>query len=242
MKIALLGYGKMGKTIERLALEKGHSIVFKSTSESSEGNFEEADVAIEFSLPEAAVSNISKALEAGIPVVSGTTGWLEKYDKIVKICQMRDGSFITASNFSIGVNLFFSINEYAAKLMAPWKEYNVSVEEIHHLQKKDAPSGTAITIAEGILKHSEKKAWKLDTSDLSAEAEENILNITAKREEDVKGTHIVSYESKIDIISLKHEAHSRDGFALGAILAAEFLKDKKGIFTMKDVLGLKISD
>lgn len=242
MKIALLGYGKMGKTIERLALEKGHSIVFKSTSESSEGNFEEADVAIEFSLPEAAVSNISKALEAGIPVVSGTTGWLEKYDKIVKICQMRDGSFITASNFSIGVNLFFSINEYAAKLMAPWKEYNVSVEEIHHLQKKDAPSGTAITIAEGILKHSEKKAWKLDTSDLSAEAEENILNITAKREEDVKGTHIVSYESKIDTISLKHEAHSRDGFALGAILAAEFLKDKKGIFTMKDVLGLKISD
>ena len=137
---------------------------------------------------------------------------------------------------------FFSINEYAAKLMAPWKEYNVSVEEIHHLQKKDAPSGTAITIAEGILKHSEKKAWKLDTSDLSAEAEENILNITAKREEDVKGTHIVSYESKIDTISLKHEAHSRDGFALGAILAAEFLKDKKGIFTMKDVLGLKISD
>ena len=242
MKIALLGYGKMGKTIERLALEKGHSIVFKSTSESSEGNFEEADVAIEFSLPEAAVSNISKALEAGIPVVSGTTGWLEKYDKIVKICQMRNGSFITASNFSIGVNLFFSINEYAAKLMAPWKEYNVSVEEIHHLQKKDAPSGTAITIAEGILKHSEKKAWKLDTSDLSAEAEENILNITAKREEDVKGTHIVSYESKIDTISLKHEAHSRDGFALGAILAAEFLKDKKGIFTMKDVLGLKISD
>ena len=242
MKIALLGYGKMGKTIERLALEKGHSIVFKSTSESSEGNFEEADVAIEFSSPEAAVSNISKALEAGIPVVSGTTGWLEKYDKIVKICQMRDGSFITASNFSIGVNLFFSINEYAAKLMAPWKEYNVSVEEIHHLQKKDAPSGTAITIAEGILKQSEKKAWKLDTSDLSAEAEENILNITAKREEDVKGTHIVSYESKIDTISLKHEAHSRDGFALGAILAAEFLKDKKGIFTMKDVLGLKISD
>ena len=231
MKIALLGYGKMGKTIEKLALEKGHSIVFKSTSKSSEGSFEEADVAIEFSSPEAAVLNISKALNNGIPVVSGTTGWLEKHSEMVNLCEKRNGSFITASNFSVGVNLFFSINEYAAKLMAPWKEYNVSVEEIHHLQKKDAPSGTAITIAEGILKHSKKQAWKLDSS------EENMLNITAKREEDVKGTHIISYDSKIDTISFKHEAHSRDGFAVGAILAAEFLKDKKGIFTMKDVLA-----
>jgi len=234
MKIALLGYGKMGRIIEILALQKGHSIVFKNSSESSEGNFESAEVAIEFSSPEAAVANISKALEAGIPVVSGTTGWLERFDEMVKLCEKRNGSFITASNFSVGVNLFFSINEYAAKLMAPWKEYNVSVEEIHHLQKKDAPSGTAITIAEEIIKHSDKKNWKLDSS------EENILNITAKREEDVKGTHIVSYESEIDAISLKHEAHSREGFALGAILAAEFLKDKKGIFTMKDVLGLTI--
>ncbi|MDP2688084.1 MAG: 4-hydroxy-tetrahydrodipicolinate reductase [Aequorivita sp.] len=242
MKIALLGYGKMGKTIEKLALEKGHSVVFKSTSDSSEGNFDEAEVAIEFSSPEAAVLNISKALEAGIPIVSGTTGWLEKYGEMVNLCEKRNGSFITASNFSIGVNLFFSINEYAAKLMAPWKEYNVSVEEIHHLQKKDAPSGTAITIAEGILKHSDKKDWKLKTSHMSAAAEENSLNITAKREEDVKGTHIVSYDSEIDTISFKHEAHSREGFAKGAILAAEFLKDKKGIFTMKDVLGLTIDD
>lgn len=233
MKIALLGYGKMGTTIEKLAVEKGHSIVFKSMSETSEGNFEDADVAIEFSSPEAAVANISKALEAGIPVVSGTTGWLDNYDEMVKLCEKRNGSFITASNFSVGVNLFFSINEYAAKLMAPWKEYNASIEEIHHLQKKDAPSGTAITIAEGIINHSDKKNWKLDSS------EENILNITAKREEDVKGTHVVCYESEIDAISLKHEAHSRDGFAKGAILAAEFLKDKKGIFTMKDVLGIK---
>lgn len=233
MKIALLGYGKMGKTIEKLALEKGHSIVFKSMSETSEGNFEEADAAIEFSSPESAVKNISKALKAGIPIVSGTTGWLEKYDEMVNLCENRNGSFIYASNFSVGVNLFFSINEYAAKLMAKWKDYNVSVEEIHHLQKKDAPSGTAITIAEGILKHSDKKDWKLDAS------EENTLNITAKREEDVKGTHIVSYDSPIDTISLKHEAHSREGFALGAILAAEFLKDKKGIFTMKDVLSIQ---
>ena len=236
MKIALLGYGKMGKTIEKLALEKGHSIVFKSTSDSFEGNFDEAEVAIEFSSPEAAVLNISKALEAGIPIVSGTTGWSEKYSEMVNLCKKSNGSFITASNFSIGVNLFFSINEYAAKLMAPWKEYNVSVEEIHHLQKKDAPSGTAITIAEGILKHTKKEAWKLDSND------ENILNITAKREEDVKGTHIVSYDSTIDTISFKHEAHSREGFAKGAILAAEFLKGKKGIFTMKDVLGLTIED
>lgn len=232
MKIALLGYGKMGKTIERLALEKGHSVVFKSTSESSEGNFEDAEVAIEFSSPEAAVANISKALEAGIPVVSGTTGWLDKYSEMVKLCEKRNGSFISASNFSVGVNLFFNINEYAAKLMQPWKEYDVSVEEIHHLEKKDAPSGTAITIAKGVLKHSDKKDWKLNSS------EDNSLNITSKREEDVKGTHIVSYTSEIDTISFKHEAHSREGFAKGAILAAEWLKDKKGIFTMKDVLWI----
>ncbi|SRX72969.1 4-hydroxy-tetrahydrodipicolinate reductase [Aequorivita antarctica] len=233
MKIALLGYGKMGKTIEKLALEKGHSIVFKSTSESSEGDFEDAEVAIEFSSPEAAVKNISKALEAEIPIVSGTTGWLGEYSEMVNLCEKRNGSFIYASNFSIGVNLFFSINEYAAKLMAPWKEYNVSVEEIHHLEKKDAPSGTAITIAEGILKHTDKKDWKLNTF------AENILNITAKREEDVKGTHIVSYDSDIDTISFKHEAHSREGFALGAILAADWIQNRKGIFTMKDVLGIK---
>jgi 4-hydroxy-tetrahydrodipicolinate reductase len=232
MKIALLGYGKMGKTIEKLALEKGHSIVFKSTLESSEGNFEAAEVAIEFSSPEAAVANISKALEAGIPIVSGTTGWLDKYSEMVNLCEKRNGSFIYASNFSVGVNLFFSINEYAANLMASWKEYDVSVEEIHHLEKKDAPSGTAITIAEGILKHSDKKDWKLNTS------EDNSLNITAKREEDVKGTHIVSYNSEVDTISFTHQAHSREGFAKGAILAAEWLKDKKGIFTMKDVLSI----
>jgi 4-hydroxy-tetrahydrodipicolinate reductase len=236
MKIALLGYGKMGKIIEKLALEKGHAVVFKSTSESSEGNFQDAEVAIEFSTPDAAVANISKALKAGIPVVSGTTGWLQHYDEMVNLCEKRNGSFIYASNFSVGVNLFFSINEYAAKLMAPWKEYNVSVEEIHHLEKKDAPSGTAITIAEGIIEHSDKTDWKLNTSD------KNSLKITAKREEDVKGTHIVSYDSEVDTISLTHQAHSREGFAKGAILAAEFLKDKKGIFTMKDVLGLKIND
>jgi len=232
MKIALLGYGKMGKTIENLALEKGHSIVYKSTSTSEEGNFEEAELAIEFSSPEAAVKNISKALKANIPVVSGSTGWLEKYDEMVSLCKSRNGSFIYASNFSVGVNLFFKINEYVAKLMAPHKEYDVSVEEIHHLQKKDAPSGTAISIAEGILKHNDKKDWKLETD------QRDLLNIIAKREEDVKGTHIVHYTSSVDTISLKHEAHSREGFAKGAILAGEWLMGKKGVFTMKDVLGI----
>lgn len=233
MKIALLGYGKMGKIIEKMALEKGHSVVYKSMSNSSEGNFEDADVVIEFSSPEAAFNNISKALEAGKPIVSGTTGWLNRYGEITKLCEDRNGSFIYASNFSVGVNLFFSINEYAGKLMAQWKEYNVSVAEIHHTEKKDAPSGTAITIAETILKYSEKEEWKLDGN------KENELKISAKREEDVKGTHIVQYKSSIDTISLKHEAHSREGFAKGAILAAEWLKNRTGIFTMKNVLGIE---
>ena len=236
MKIALLGYGKMGKTIETLALQKGHSVVFKSTIENSEGNIEDADIAIEFSSPEAAVSNISKALVAGIPIVCGTTGWLANYNEMVKLCENSNGSFIYASNFSVGVNLFFNINEYAARLMAQWKEYDVSIEEIHHLEKKDAPSGTAITIAEGILKYNDKNNWKLNSR------EQDSLNITAKREEDVKGTHKVSYNSSIDTISFIHEAHNREGFAKGAILAAEWLKDKKGVFSMKDVLGLKIYD
>lgn len=233
MKIALLGYGKMGKTIEKLAIEKGHSVVFKSTSHSSEGNLEDAEVAIEFSTPEAAFENILKALNAGIPIVSGTTGWLNKYGDIVEVCKEGNGSFIYASNFSVGVNLFFSINEYAAKLMSKWKEYDVSIEEIHHAEKKDAPSGTAITIAKDILKYSEKKDWTLDSNN------EDQLKITAKREEEVKGTHIVQYKSSIDTISLKHEAHSREGFAKGAILAAEWLKDRRGIFTMKQVLGIE---
>ncbi len=233
MKLALLGYGKMGKTIEAIALEKGHQIVYKKGSDFETGTLTEADAAIDFSVPEAAVSNIRMCLENTIPVVSGTTGWLSEYDNMVKLCETRNGSFIYASNFSVGVNLFFSINEYAAKLLAPWKEYTVGIEEIHHTQKKDAPSGTAISIAEGIIKHSDKKSWTLEAP--SAES----IHIEAKREGDVKGTHIVEYTSMIDTISLKHEAHSRDGFAKGAILAAEWLADKKGIYSMKDVLGIK---
>lgn len=233
MKLALLGYGKMGKTIEAIAVANGHEIVYKKGSDFEDGNLTEAEAAIEFSVPEAAVSNIKKCLENNIPVVSGTTGWLSKYTEMVKLCENRNGSFIYASNFSVGVNLFFIINEYAAKLLAPWKDYSVALEEIHHTQKKDAPSGTAISIAEGIIKHSEKKSWTMETA--SAES----ISIKAKREGDVKGTHSVAYTSAIDTISLTHEAHTRDGFAKGAILAAEWLASRKGVFTMKDVLGIK---
>jgi 4-hydroxy-tetrahydrodipicolinate reductase len=233
MKIALLGYGKMGKTIEKLALEKGHTIISKINQNSSKEEILTADIAIEFSTPEAAVSNIKFCLENNIPIVSGTTGWLAHYDEMIKLCENRNGSFIYASNFSIGVNLFFSINEYVSNLIKPWKDYQVSIEEIHHTKKLDAPSGTAITLAEGIVANSDKKNWKLN----GTEAED--IKITAKRINDIKGTHIINYDSNIDTISIKHEAHSRDGFALGALLAAEWLADKKGIFTMKDVLQIK---
>lgn len=232
MKLALLGYGKMGKTIEALAEAKGHEIVYKKGSDFEDGTLTDAEAAIEFSIPEAAVANIKMCLKNNIPIVSGTTGWLSAYGEMVKLCEIRKGSFIYASNFSVGVNLFFSINEYAAKLLAPWREYAVSIEEIHHTQKKDAPSGTAISIAEGIIKNSDKNSWTMETA-----SEENIL-VEAKREGDVKGTHVVAYASAIDTISLKHEAHTRDGFAKGAILAAEWLTNKKGVYTMKDVLGI----
>ena len=233
MEIALLGYGKMGKIIEKLALEKGHTIISKINQYSSKEEVLKADIAIEFSTPEAAVSNIKFCLENGIPIVSGTTGWLVHYDEMIKLCKNRNGSFIYASNFSVGVHLFFSINEYVSNLMKPWKDYQVSIEEVHHTKKLDTPSGTAITLAEGIITNSDKKNWELNGTE-----SENI-KITAKRINDIKGTHIINYDSNIDTISVKHEAHSRDGFALGAILAAEWLADKKGIFTMKDVLQIK---
>ncbi|MDA9025598.1 4-hydroxy-tetrahydrodipicolinate reductase [Flavobacteriaceae bacterium] len=233
MKIALLGYGKMGKIVEKLAIKKGHTIVSRINQYSSKEEILKADIAIEFSTPQAAVSNIKFCLENDIPIVSGTTGWLVHYDKMIKLCENRNGSFIYASNFSIGVNLFFYINEYVSNLIEPWKDYQVSIEEVHHNQKLDIPSGTAVTLAEGIIRNSDKKNWELNGTDA-----ENI-NITAKRINDIKGTHIINYNSNIDTISIKHEAHSRDGFALGAILAAEWLADKKGIFTMKDVLQIK---
>jgi len=232
MKIALVGYGKMGKTIEALAKEMGHEVVYKSTSNTSEGNLKEAEVAIEFSTPEVATNNIKNLLNQGIPVVSGTTGWLDDYEEIKEFCKEKNGSFLHASNFSIGVNLFFNITSFAAKLMSQWKEYEVSIEEIHHTEKKDAPSGTAIRLAELIMEHTDKQDRRVD-----GESEEE-LRIVSKREADVKGTHIIQYKSEIDDIELKHTAHSREGFAKGAILAAEWIKEKKGVFQMKDVLGL----
>ncbi len=233
MKIALLGYGKMGKTIERLAIEKGHEVVFTSSSSETKGHLTDADVAIDFSTPEQAVSNISQCFKNTIPVVSGTTGWLDNYSSVIELCQSCNGSFIYASNFSIGVNLFFNLNEYLAKMMEPYQSYIPEIEEIHHTEKKDAPSGTAITLAEDLLKSSSRDTWSLDSN------KQDVLNISAKRIEDVKGTHTISYVSKIDTLSIAHVAHTRDGFALGAILAAEWLLGKEGVFTMKDVLGMK---
>ncbi|MEX0997862.1 MAG: 4-hydroxy-tetrahydrodipicolinate reductase [Flavobacteriaceae bacterium] len=232
MNIALLGYGKMGKTIEKLALDKGDTIVAKVTSSKDLRQLQGADVAIDFSVPEAAVQNISACFEQGIPVVSGTTGWLDDYDKVLNLCQSRNGSFLYASNFSIGVNLFFELNKKLAEMMAKLKNYTVGIEEIHHIQKLDAPSGTAISLAKDIIEQTHYTNWKLDS------ASENEIPIKAVREEEVKGTHTVSYTSPIDTISIKHQAHSREGFAMGALLAAAWLKDKKGVYSMKDVLDL----
>ena len=233
MKIALFGYGKMGKTIEQIALQKGHTIVLKTSGKSSLEKIIEADVAIDFSTPKAAASNIKFCLERQIPIVCGTTGWLDNYNEIINFCNKCNGAFIYASNFSIGVNIFFKMNEYLANLMKPWKEYQVSLEEIHHTEKLDTPSGTAITLAEDIIKNSDKKSWNLK------KVEKNNIKITAKRQTNVKGTHTINYQSEIDTISIQHEAHSREGFALGALIAAEWLVGKKGIFSMKDVLKLK---
>lgn len=233
MKIALLGYGKMGKVIEKIALERGHIIVLKKDQDASFEGLKNADIAIDFSIPESAVVNISECLNTNIPVISGTTGWLADYNKMVDLCVAKNGSFIYGSNFSLGVNIFFELNEYLAKMMANLNQYKVSMEEIHHTQKLDAPSGTAITLAEGVVKHTQYSNWTLETPI------GNEIHIEAKRIENIPGTHSVFYDSTVDQIEIKHTAHNRDGFALGAVIAAEWLVGKKGVFTMKDVLGLK---
>ena len=232
MKIALLGYGRMGQAIEQIAVSRGHDIVIK-TSSNTGYNIKEADVAIDFSIPNAAFNNISNCLNNDVPVISGTTGWLDKYNDAVSLCKKNKGAFIYASNFSLGVNIFFELNEILAKMMTKLDDYKVDIEEIHHTKKLDAPSGTAITLAEGVIKnHSQYSNWKLD------ESTENILPITAKRIPDVPGTHIITYKSDIDTIKIEHEAHSRQGFALGAVIAAEWIIGKTGVFTMKDVLNI----
>ncbi len=232
MKIALLGYGKMGKVIERIALERGHEIVLRKSSADSFEGLENADVAIDFSVPDAAVSNISACLESGVPVVSGTTGWLERYADMVSLCNQKRGAFIYGSNFSLGVNLFFELNDYLAKMMAKFDQYKPSMQEIHHTQKLDKPSGTAISLAKGIIENSGYENWTL--SDAAA----NEIEIEALRTENVPGTHTVKYDSDIDSIEITHTAHSREGFALGAVIAAEWISGKTGVFTIKDVLEL----
>jgi 4-hydroxy-tetrahydrodipicolinate reductase len=238
MNIALIGYGKMGKAIEEIAVERGHTIVLKVNDENLgdfiKENVSKADVAIEFTGPHTAYENIKAIINFGVPVVSGSTGWTERINDINIYCTEKNCSFLYASNFSVGVNVFFELNKKLASLMAPHTEYAISIEEIHHTQKKDAPSGTAITLAEQIIERvAQKKKWVNHTSTDAAE-----LFIISKREDPAPGTHRVKYSSSIDDIEIIHTAHNRKGFALGAVLAAEFIKHKKGIFSMKEVLGL----
>ncbi|MDO9260800.1 MAG: 4-hydroxy-tetrahydrodipicolinate reductase [Flavobacteriaceae bacterium] len=232
MKIALLGYGKMGKVIEKIALERGHEIVLKVGSSTTDFDITKADIAIEFSIPSKAVENIQLCLNNQVPVVSGTTGWLEHYEAMKDLCHQKKGAFIYASNFSLGVNLFFELNTQLAKMMRKFKQYDACLEEIHHTQKLDAPSGTAITLAEQIIQNSDKTSWALNPKNKEA------LRITAKRIGNVPGTHSVFYTSENDEIEIKHTAFNREGFAFGALIAAEWLLHKKGVFTMKDVLNL----
>ncbi|KGO94385.1 4-hydroxy-tetrahydrodipicolinate reductase [Flavobacterium subsaxonicum] len=232
MKIALLGYGKMGKVIERIALERGHEIVLRKRGADSFDGLADADVAIDFSIPDAAVGNISACLNSDVPVISGTTGWLEHYHDMAQLCEQKGGAFIYGSNFSLGVNIFFELNTHLAKMMANLKQYKVTMEEVHHTQKLDAPSGTAITLAKDIINHSDYAGWAIGNP------KEGDIFIDAKRVEGVPGTHTVTYDSDVDAIEIKHTAHSREGFALGAVVAAEWLIGKKGVYSMKDVLGL----
>ena len=238
MKIALIGYGKMGKAIETIAVERGHEIVLKidinNMAQLTQAHLQQADVAIEFTGPHSAFDNICACINAGVPVICGSTGWLAELENIQNICTQKNGAFLYASNFSIGVNLFFELNQQLARLMDNYPMYNVSIEEIHHTEKKDAPSGTAITIAEQLLQiNHHKKKW---INEPATKQEE--LAIISKRVDPAPGTHTVKYSSVIDDIEITHTAHNRTGFATGAVLASEFLQNKKGIYSMKEVLGL----
>ncbi|MDQ6762483.1 MAG: 4-hydroxy-tetrahydrodipicolinate reductase [Bacteroidota bacterium] len=238
MNIALIGYGKMGKAIEEIALQKGHNVVLKiddqNLNDLTKENLRKADVAIEFTMPQSAVANILQCFDAGLPVVCGTTGWLEQKNFIEEKCKKANGTFLTTTNFSIGVNIFFELNKKLAMLMKPHTNYEIEIEEVHHEQKKDAPSGTAITLAEGVIENSPvKNKWANEFF-----KNKNTLSIISKRIDAVPGTHIVKYTSEVDDIEIVHTAHNRKGFAAGALMAAEFIHGKKGIFSMKDVLGL----
>lgn len=240
MKIALIGYGKMGKEIEQIAVSRGHEIVLKvdvsNASTYTVADLKKTDVAIEFSTPESAVRNIYKCFEANVPVVVGTTGWLDKIEEVKKRCTEDNQTLFYASNYSIGVNLFFKLNEFLARMMNHYPDYNVTMEEIHHVHKLDAPSGTAISLANQVIERIDaKQKW---VNDITEDKKE--LSIVSKRLDEVPGTHTVTYGSQVDEISITHIAHNRKGFALGAVIAAEYVKDKKGIFGMNDLMsGLK---
>lgn len=223
----------MGQVIEKLAVERGHNIVARIDRDTPITSAQQADVAIEFTSPDSVINNIKSLVDLGVPLICGTTGWNNKYDDIKEYISAKNGSLVHASNFSLGVNLFFNLNEKLAQIMAGFPDYQVSMKEIHHTQKKDAPSGTAVSLHEGLSPFYSNKSWHLGT-----DQRQDSIPIEAVREFDVKGTHIVSYDSPIDRIEIKHEAHSREGFAIGAIIAAEWITGKKGVFTMKDVLGL----
>jgi 4-hydroxy-tetrahydrodipicolinate reductase len=235
MKIALVGYGKMGKTIERIAQERGHEIAARiDVDNQHEIASLKADVAIEFSHPDAAFDNVRRCIERNIPVVCGTTGWLEKREEIEKLTKRTNGTFFYASNYSLGVNIFFRINEVLASMLNGFETYNVSLDEIHHTEKRDSPSGTAITLAEGIIKHMPgKKSW---VNKESGNAQE--VPIRSFRIDQVPGTHAVKYVSAVDDIEIKHTAHTREGFAIGAVMVAEWIRDKKGVLNMNDFLKL----
>lgn len=238
MNIALIGYGKMGKVIEQIALDRGHAVNLKidlnNINDFTRENLAKSDVAIEFTGPHSAYENVMRCLEAGIPVVCGSTGWLDQYEKVVDYCNKKDVALLYASNFSIGVNIFFEVNRHLAKIMNGQKDYEVTMTEIHHTAKKDAPSGTAITLAEQIIANLDRKSSWVNHN----EATPSELSIMSIREDPAPGTHRIVYSSAVDDIEITHTAHNRNGFALGAVLAAEFLHNKKGIFSMKDVLAI----
>lgn len=229
MKIGIIGYGKMGKAVEKIAVQRGHSIAFK-TNDFNLNLINDVDVTIEFSTPESAFTNIKKCLDSNVPVVTGTTGWLDDLEDIKNLCDKKNGSFLYASNFSLGANLFFELNKKLSYLMAGKNEYKTSIDEIHHVHKVDKPSGTAITLAKDIISDSRYRDWELDSHS------KDKISISSIRENEVNGVHKVSYSSENDIISIKHEALNRNGFALGAVISAEWLVNKKGCFSISDML------
>jgi len=238
MRIAIIGYGRVGKTIEKIAIDKDHEIALKidldNQADLNEENLKEIDVAIEFTTPATAFDNVSKCINAGVPVISGTTGWQDKFIEAKTLCYEQSGAMLVSSNFSIGVNLFFALNKKLAEMMKPYDNYQLELTETHHTKKLDAPSGTAITLAEGIMSTDDRKtSWTNEPTD-----NKEIVPIISIREPDVPGTHVINYKSEIDSIEIKHEAYSRIGFATGAVIAAEWIIEKVGVYEMKDVLGL----